>query len=153
MFVQEKQGSIFNASEHPYAQQQPRFAMNSEDERSTDGSDNGSDLEDFLVDDSEEEEMLSTDDEESEAATLLKEFPYEKSLLEDGRHSGPRRSRRTRVAVQRYQDPDFLKMMLDDADPDDVLDDDSKLSAPEEDSDEDFEELSDIESDISGGED
>ena len=61
--------------------------MDDLDERSTDGSDNGSDLEDFLVG-SEDEEMLKSDvdseqDETAEATTLLDEFPYDKSLLQD----------------------------------------------------------------------
>ena len=114
--------------------------MDDEDVRSTDGSDNGSDLEDFLVG-SDDEEMLKSDvdseqDETAEATTLLDEFPYDKSLLQEDDTVGPRRSKRARRSVARYQDPDYLKLMLDDVDESDLKDDDDdKEVAENEDSD------------------
>ena len=99
--------------------------MNSDDDqRSTDGSDNGSDLEDFLVksEDEEDDVQMESEDETTEAQTLLDEFPYDRSLLQESSSSGVRRSRRTRKSVQRYQDPDYMKLMMDDVDPNDVAD-------------------------------
>ena len=110
--------------------------MDDLDERSTDGSDNGSDLEDFLVG-SEDEEMLKSDvdseqDETAEATTLLDEFPYDKSLLQEDDTVGPRRSKRARRSVARYQDPDYLKLMLDDVDESDLKDDDNEVAENED---------------------
>ena len=122
--------------------------MNSEDERSTDGSDNGSDLDDFLVNDedgSDKEEVADDDsdiDEAAEAKTLLDEFPYDRSLLEENggassEQGAPRRSRRTRRAVQRYQDPNYMHLMMDDVDANALHDSDE--DADREDSDAEFE--------------
>ena len=76
-----------------------------DDSRSTDGSDNGSDLEDFLVNDEENEDsdvLEDSDcDETTEAQALVNEFPFDRSLLqESSTTNGVRRSRRSRK-VQR----------------------------------------------------
>ena len=99
--------------------------MDDVEARSTDGSDNGSDLEDFLVNSEDDDDvyMESDEDEATAAKKLLDEFPYDKSLLTQESSTGPRRSRRTRNSVQRYQDPDYMKLMMDDADPKDVFED------------------------------
>ena len=48
--------------------------MDDEDVRSTDGSDNGSDLEDFLVedDDEEDDDQMESEDETNEAQNLVR---------------------------------------------------------------------------------
>ena len=117
--------------------------MDDLDERSTDGSDNGSDLEDFLVKSDDEVDdvhaLSEEEDETAEAATLLQEFPYDKSLLEEDDTVGPRRSKRARRSVTRYQDDDYLKLMLDDVDAADLKDDDDAKVEADEDSDVEYE--------------
>ena len=86
-----------------------------DDARSTDGSDSEGSLVDFIIksDDEEEEEepvVLSDDD----VVDLVKEFPFDKRLLEEHDTTGPRRSRRTKKDPTRYVDPNYAKLMLDD---------------------------------------
>ncbi len=126
--------------------------MDDEDDRSSDGSDSAGSLVDFLVnDDDEDDEDVATEDEGTEAKALVEDFPYDKRLLEeDESTTGPRRSKRQRRSVQRYQDPEYLKLMLEDVDDDDFEDED--LPQNEDDSDGDFKdegELADSESDES----
>lgn len=131
-----------------------------DDSRSTDGSDNGSDLEDFLANEEENEDsdvLEDSDcDETTEAQALVNEFPFDRSLLqESSTTNGVRRSRRSRKAPTRYQDPDYGKLMYDDVDADALMDDDDDVpivvNAIEEDedykSDDESEESSDESSD------
>lgn len=113
--------------------------MDDVEERSTDGSDRGSDLDDFLVGSEDEEandvHKVSSDDEATEAKTLVDEFPYDRSLLNEDGTVGPRRSKRARRSVQRYRDPDYHKLMLDDVDENDLKSDGEGHDADESDGD------------------
>ena len=131
----------------------------SDDDRSTDGSDSEGSLVDFVVkddDDNSDAENLLPDhpEEKTEVQLLQEEFPYDKRLLEETPSTGPRRSKRQRRSISRYQDPDYGKLMYDDADSDEVnrpLTDDevnnhSEGSAFEEDSDDESDDSSDEDS-------
>ena len=135
---------------------QPRHRLHQseiEDDRSTDGSDSEGSLVDFVVkdDECEIEPLPDHPDEKTEVELLQRDFPYDRRLLEEDRSTGPRRSKRQRRSVSRYQDPDYGKLMYDDVDSEEVnrplTDDDD----PSEDS--NFEDASDDESDDSSDED
>ena len=89
--------------------------------RSTDGSDTEGSLCEFIVDDDEDlDEKNSHLDNRPEHKILLEEFPYDKELLKESNSSGPRRSKRKRTTVTRYQDPDYAKLMFEDVGEDDL---------------------------------
>ncbi len=102
------------------------MSLLSEEERSTDGSDSEGSLKDFLA--SEEDESsgddLSDTEEENDDTALLKEFPYDKALLEEASSTGPRRSRRVRKQTTHYVDERYVKLMLADVESD--LDEDQE---------------------------
>ncbi len=117
--------SQIRMSEHLSRPRQRVYRSESEDDRSTDGSDTEGSLVDFIVKDEEDNsdaESLLPDnlDEKTEVQLLREEFPYDKRLLEETTSTGPRRSKRQRRSVTRYQDPDFGKLMYDDVDSDEV---------------------------------
>lgn len=124
--------------------------------RSSDGSDSEGSLVDFIVkggDSEEEEESEVEEDTRDEVTQLIEDFPFDKSLLEEDNTGGPRRSRRNRKAVVRYQDPNYGKLMYDDAS--DISESDDEQNKKTEQEEEDFimEEDSDDETDDSECED
>ena len=140
----------------PFSRPQQRvYRSESEDDRSTDGSDSEGSLVDFIVKDEEdnfEAENLLPDnpDEKTEVQLLQEEFPYDRRLLEETPSTGPRRSKRQRRSVTRYQDPDYDKLMYDDVDSEEV---NRPLTDDDNDSDSIFENDSDDDSDDSSDED
>ena len=129
-----------------------RTEYEEEDERSTDGSDSEGSLKDFILHSEDEEEEEEQEEKEMDASTLanelVKEFPYDKSLLEEQNTSGPRRSRRTRQAPTRYVDDRYVKLMYDDVDMDKLSESDDDASPVNDQSeDEDYDEDADSSSD------
>jgi hypothetical protein len=113
----------------------PSVSLYSDEERSTDGSDSEGSLVDFIVkDDDDDEDTIEQMPEVDEATMLQESFPYEKELLQEKPSTGPRRSKRKRKAVTRYQDPSYSKLMYDDVDVQDVLKSSSENEQPSEDS-------------------
>ena len=106
-----------------------------EEERSTDGSDSEGSLKDFIMgsEDEEEEEEASEKEEEVDETTLanelVEEFPFDKSLLEESKTEGPRRSRRARKAVTRYVDDRYAQLMYDDVELDKLSDSEGENAA------------------------
>jgi len=143
-------------SEHLSNTRRRLHRSESEDDRSTDGSDSEGSLVDFVVNDDECEVQPLPDhpNEKNEVELLQEEFPYDKRLLEQDTSTGPRRSKRQRRTVSRYQDPEYGKLMYDDVDSDEVnrpltddeVNNDSEGSAFEEDSDDDSDDSSDEDS-------
>ena len=124
--------------------------------RSSDGSDSEGSLVDFIVKDAKSDEEIESEPEEDtrdEVTQLVEDFPYDKTLLEEDTSGGPRRSRRNRKAVVRYQDPNYGKLMYDDAS--DISESDDEQNKKTEQEEEDFimEEDSDDETDDSECED
>lgn len=120
--------------------------------RSSDGSDSEGSLVDFVVkdvDSEDEEEIEVQEDTRDEVTQLVEDFPFDKSLLEEDNTGGPRRSRRNRKTVVRYQDPNYGKLMYDDVDVEKLSDSDDELKKKKEEEEEDFsmEEDSDEETD------
>ena len=99
------------------------------------------------------EESEVEEDTRDEVTQLIEDFPFDKSLLEEDNTGGPRRSRRNRKAVVRYQDPNYGKLMYDDAS--DISESDDEQNKKTEQEEEDFimEEDSDDETDDSECED
>lgn len=126
--------------------------------RSSDGSDSEGSLVDFIVkgnDSEEEEESEVEEDTRDEVTQLVEDFPFDKSLLEEDNTGGPRRSRRNRKTVVRYQDPNYGKLMYDDVDVEKLSDSDDEQNKKKQEEEEDFtmEEDSDDETDDSEYED
>lgn len=82
----------------------------------SDPNDTAGSLINFIVSDDDPVLVDETESEVSvraEADQLMAEFPYRRDLLEvTPAPQGPRRSGRTRRAVQRYQDPEYVELML-----------------------------------------
>ena len=73
-------------------------------------TDNGSDLEGFVIPDDDVEEMVNTTPEEDETS-ILEQYDKVKDMgtqIVEGR----RRSTRARKATEHYRDPDFEKVMF-----------------------------------------
>jgi hypothetical protein len=125
---------------------------------SSDGSDSEGSLVDFIVKNNDSEDEVESeveDDTRDEVTQLVEDFPFEKSLLEEDNTGGPRRSRRNRKNVVRYQDPNYGKLMYDDVDVDKISDSDDEENNKKKEEEEDFtmEEDSDDETDDSEYED
>ena len=115
-----------------------------DDVRSTDGSDSEGSLREWIARSDEEEDHsgdgLSSDDDE--VTTLVNEFPFEKSLLEENTTDGPRRSRRNKRTPNRYVDNNYAQIMLADVsdfeeEEEDDDDDDDSYSYKSSDEDDD----------------
>ena len=121
--------------------------------RSSDGSDSEGSLVDFIVKEANSDEEIESEPEEDtrdEVTQLVEDFPYDKTLLEEDTSGGPRRSRRNRKAVVRYQDPNYGKLMYDDVDVDKLSESDDGSNTKKEEEEDDFsmeEEDSDEETD------
>lgn len=120
--------------------------------RSSDGSDSEGSLVDFILKSDDDGEISAGDESDGENAdsTLVNEFPYDPSLLEESNdNSGPRRSRRQRKSPVRYVDDKYAKLMFDDVEMD-KIEENSDEDAPavnSESDDDDYEQGSDESSD------
>lgn len=119
---------------------------------SSDGSDSEGSLVDFIVKDAKSDEEIESEPEDTrdEVTQLVEDFPYDKTLLEEDTSGGPRRSRRNRKTVVRYQDPNYGKLMYDDVDVDKLSESDDESNTKKEEEEDDFsmeEEDSDEETD------
>ena len=95
--------------------------------RSSDGSDSEGSLVDFIVkgdDDDDDIEIEVQPDTRDEVTQLVEDFPFDKALLKEDTSGGPRRSKRNRKQVTRYQDANYGKLMYDDVDMDKLSDSD-----------------------------
>jgi hypothetical protein len=85
-----------------------------DDTETEEETDNGSDLEGFVIPDDDVEEMVNTTPEEDETC-ILEQYDKVKDM---GTQfvGGCRRSTRVRKATERYRDPDFEKVMFSSGD-------------------------------------
>lgn len=78
------------------------------DGQTSDESDSEGSLCDFIVPDTAATPIVNGND----TFDPVREFPYDISLLNETDTGGPRRSKRQKKTVKRYQDADYKELML-----------------------------------------